>query len=141
MSKMKKRLTKKEKLARFKERHKLTKGYQKKQAIKEFNYNLKIWKLSIISRDKGICQKCNRDLSIPRENGKLPLKHPHHIISFNSVKKYLPQLVFDTKNGILLCARCHKDSPNSAHQSPLEFTLWLMKNKPEQYNYLVGFLK
>lgn len=136
-----KRLTKKEKLERFRERHKLTKVYQKKQESREFNSNLKIWKSSIISRDKGICQRCKRDLNIPKEDGKLPLKHPHHIISFNSVKKYFPQLMFDTNNGILLCARCHKDSPSSAHQSPLEFTYWLMKNRPEQYNYLSGFLK
>jgi len=134
-------LTKKEKLERFKERHKLTQVYQKKQAVREFNRNLKIWKLSIISRDKGICQRCNRNLNILKENGKLPMKHPHHIISFNSVKSYFPQLVFDTQNGILLCARCHKDSPSSAHQSPLEFTFWLMKNKPEQYDYLTKFLK
>ncbi len=136
-----KKLTKKEKLERFKERHKLTKSYQNKQAIKEFNNKLKIWKLSIIERDGGICQRCNRNLNIIKENGKFPKKNPHHIISFNSVKKYFPELIFDIKNGILLCARCHKGSPNSAHQSPLEFTLWLMKNKPEQYNYLIKFLK
>jgi hypothetical protein len=136
-----KKLTKKERLKRFKERHRLTKTYQKKQATRDFNVRLKIWKLSIIERDGGICQRCRRDLNIVKENGKFPRKHPHHIVSFNSVKRTFPQLVFDTKNGILLCARCHKDSPDSAHQSPLEFTLWLMENKSEQYNYLVEFLK
>jgi hypothetical protein len=136
-----KKLTKKEKLKRFKERHKLTKSYQKQQAAKEFRNQLRLWKSSIIERDKGICQRCNRDLNILKEDGKLPRKHPHHIISFNSVKRTFPQLIFDIRNGILLCARCHKDSPNSAHQSPLEFTLWLMENKSEQYNYLAGFLK
>jgi hypothetical protein len=136
-----KKLTKKERLKRFKERHRLTKSYKKEQAAKEFNARLKIWKLSILERDAGICQRCHRDLNIVKENGKFPRKHPHHIISFNSVKRTFPQLVFDTKNGILLCARCHKDSPNSAHQSPLEFTLWFMENRSEQYNYLVGFLK
>ena len=136
-----KKLTKKERLKRFKERHRLTKSYKKQQAAKEFNARLKIWKLSIIERDGGICQRCRRDLNIIKENGKFPRKHPHHVISFNSVKRTFPALVFDTKNGILLCARCHKDSPDSAHQSPLEFSLWFIENRPEQYNYLVEFLK
>jgi hypothetical protein len=44
-------------------------------------------------------------------------------------------------NGILLCSYCHKFAPDSPHQGSLEFILWLMKNKKEQYDYLMEKLE
>jgi predicted HNH restriction endonuclease len=64
----------------------------------------------------------------------------HHIISLQNVKRKYPDLLQDIQNGILLCAFCHKFSPESPHQSALEWILWLQENKPEQYEYLKNYL-
>ena len=66
--------------------------------------------------------------------------HPHHIISELRVKRNFKDLISDMNNGILLCYYCHKASPGSAHQGPLEFFIWFKKNKKRQYDYLVNYL-
>lgn len=118
MSKLNKKLTKKE--IRRKEKKRLKKGFKEK---------LEKWKEDVILRDICECQKCGRNLTNQQ-------KHPHHIISFQSIKRKYPLLLEDLNNGILLCAYCHKWAPDSPHQGGFEFSLWLKINKPKQYEYL-----
>lgn len=97
------------------------------------------WKNEI--KKANFCEKCGVDFRILKANGKVRYKHPHHIISEGAVRETYKELIDDLKNGILLCARCHKLSNDSAHEGGFEFTFWLAKNKPEQYNYLKSFLE
>lgn len=137
---MNKRLTKKEKLLRKRQRHKLSKVYLKKQQKKEFYEKLKVWRQKIIERDNYSCQKCCEDLNKIDAEGFSSQKDVHHVISLSSCKKNYPDLLFDINNGLLLCPRCHKIAPDSAHQSPIEFAIWFKTFRPVQYNYLVNFI-
>lgn len=59
------------------------------------SYKYKLWKKSVLERDKHICQKCGN------KNNLIV----HHIKHFNSNK----ELRFDINNGITLCQECHKE--------------------------------
>jgi hypothetical protein len=112
----------------------ILKKREKKLKKREFREKLEKWKLAIIERDTKHCQKCGKMLIARRK------QHPHHIISLQQVKRKYPELLEDLMNGILLCGYCHKFSPDSPHQGGFEFTMWLMVNKPAQYNYLRDFI-
>jgi hypothetical protein len=135
-----KKLTKKQKL----ENHKQTKGYLKDQTKQkeksEFNQKIKLWGKAVILRDNCFCQKCGKNLNELNIKGKPRRKHPHHIISLESVKEKYPGLLEDINNGVLLCYKCHKSSPDSAHQGGFEFVNWLKEEKYEQYEYLMSYL-
>jgi hypothetical protein len=68
----------------------------------------KLWSLHILSRDK-VCRCC----------GKLPAKHPHHLIS----RRYHSTRFIPT-NGVGLCVKCHF----MAHQNPIAFHAWMVDN-------------
>lgn len=106
---------------------------------KELKHRIELWKDTI--KNANFCEKCNVDFRIPKVNGELRKKHPHHIISEGAVLETYHDLIDDVKNGILLCARCHKLANDSAHEGALEFIYWLMNNKKEQYDYLIEYLK
>jgi 5-methylcytosine-specific restriction endonuclease McrA len=111
----------------------IQKRYKKAQK-RILKQTLEAWRQKVIARDLGTCQVCLKVLSNQPKN-------VHHIISLQSVKRKYPILLSDVQNGILLCSFCHKFAPNSPHQSGFEFTMFLMKHKPEQYFYLLEFLK
>lgn len=119
---------------------KMVEFHKKKNKIDKQLINKRItdWKNTI--KQGNLCEKCGADFSIINKKGKLPLKHPHHLVSECAVRFNYPELINDLKNGILLCSRCHKLAPDSAHEGALEFILWLEKNKPEQYLYLKNYL-
>lgn len=119
---------------------KMIEFHKKKKKIdkQQLNTRIKVWKNIIKQGD--FCEKCNTDFRIPKENGKIKLKHPHHIITEYAVRHKYPELIDDLKNGILLCSGCHDMFSDSAHQGALEFILWLEKSKPEQYLYLKNYL-
>jgi len=60
------------------------------------------------------------------------IMNAHHIIP----KRGYPNLRWDVKNGICLCAADHKFAKTSAHNNGVWFTLWLEKNRPETLAYL-----
>lgn len=55
----------------------------------------KIWKKSVLERDKYTCQKCGNKSNLI----------VHHIKPFASNK----ELRFDISNGVTLCQKCHKE--------------------------------
>lgn len=120
------------------EKKKLTaKQIKRKEKLikkKEFLNTLFIWKQQIFERDGNRCQKC--ELPIIKNRNK----HAHHIIALQAVMRKYQNLLSNINNGILLCPYCHKFASHSPHQGGFEFTLWLEKNKPEQYNYLKKYL-
>ena len=57
----------------------------------------------------------------------------HHLIS-----RYVVCLRHNINNGLLTCPSCHKYSKRlSAHGASIMFTLWLQKNRPEQFAWVV----
>ena len=112
----------------------LLKKREKRKLKKEFKSKLSKCKNKIIERDNYHCQKCNKDLSSQ-------MKHVHHIVSLQSVKRMHPELLEDTLNGILLCSYCHKFAPDSPHQGGFEFVEFFKNKFPDRYEYLINKLK
>ena len=125
-------------MTRKRKKKKITKAVlqkrEKRLLKRELKNKLEKWKLAVVERDRGLCQKCLKSLP-ERKN-----QNVHHIISFQSIKRKFPQLLEDIMNGILLCSFCHKWANDSPHQGGFEFTFWLENNKPAQYLYLKDFL-
>jgi len=82
----------------------------------------KAWANAVKDRDGRRCVIC----------GKTERLNAHHII---------PREIHETKhdilNGLSLCPNHHFFSRTiSAHNNPLGLILWLIKNRPEQFDYL-----
>jgi ubiquitin C-terminal hydrolase len=92
---------------------------------------LEDWKFQVCGRDKWACAKCKKSMK-----GEKYL-NVHHILP--DVTKYASTRT-DINNGILLCAYCHRFSPDSPHTNALEFSRWLMHARSYQYVYLVTHL-
>lgn len=72
-----------------------------------------------ITRKKGICEKCSRT----NETNQM---HGSHILStgaYPGMSAYLGNL-------LCLCASCHKKSPNSWHNEPLQNNDWFEQKWP-----------
>ena len=59
--------------------------------------SLEEWKKAVKQRDKYTCQRCGMALT-PRQ------AHAHHKMP----RWFMPELQYDTDNGITLCNQCHK---------------------------------
>lgn len=105
---------------------------EKRKAKREYNLKLKQFKEDVIKRDNSTCCICGKVLTKPAS------KHVHHILPNCPKYKYLST---NPINGILLCPYCHKFSPNSVHQNSLFMGIWLQKNRPEQYQFLINELE
>ena len=93
-----------------------------------------LWRNSVYERDNWTCQLCGTSY---KDKPNFAGLQPMHVFS----KENYPQLRYDKNNGVSGCFYCHKNSPQSPHLDGFVFTHWLMKNKPEQYNYLITFLE
>jgi len=63
------------------------------------SYEARKWRMLVFLRDNFTCQFCHQ------KGGKL---ETHHIKAWNR----FPQLRFNINNGIALCEKCHKLTPN-----------------------------
>lgn len=88
----------------------------KKSEIKKLD---KVWSEKI--RSKGACEVCHKTTSL----------NAHHIIGRRN-----RSVRWDLRNGVCLCAGCHKFSKLSAHQDPEWFHDWLKENRNEDLDYL-----
>ena len=79
----------------------------------------KLW--SELIRLKVNCEICSK-----------PANNPHHVIGRRNLT-----LRHDPRNGVLLCALHHTFGRESAHQDPVWFIYWMMKNRRKDYNYLM----
>ena len=89
------------------------------------------WRNKIYERDDWTCQVCG---TCYKDNVKG--LNPMHILS----KENYPQFRFDIMNGLTGCFYCHQNSKLSPHLDGFVFVHWLIKNKPEQYQYLINLL-
>lgn len=82
----------------------------------------KEWAIAVKERDVG-CVICS----------ETHLLNAHHIIP-----KDIKETRYDITNGISLCPSHHRFSRIlSAHQNPLAFFKWMLKNRQMQLNYLL----
>ena len=79
------------------------------------------WAIAVKERDNYTCQIC----------GGTEYLNSHHVVD-----KKFKEFKWDVKNGITLCAGCHKFKFLSAHLNPLWFVLWFAKKNPERYMFL-----
>jgi hypothetical protein len=61
----------------------------------------KLWRKSVFTRDKYVCQKCK----IKSGMGKAIILHPHHIKNWSSCEELRTLL----ENGITFCQQCHRE--------------------------------
>ena len=81
-----------------------------------------MWSIKVRNTYDNKCVICGSDKFI----------NAHHIESRKN-----SALRFDIKNGVALCPKCHKFGINSAHNSPIWFHQWLLKNTPETIGYIL----
>jgi hypothetical protein len=79
----------------------------------------RLW--SEIIRSKGKCEVCG-----------LERVQSHHIIGRRNLT-----LRYELRNGVALCPLHHTLGIESAHQDPLWFQDWMMKNRRSDLNYLL----
>ena len=102
---------------------KLTKKQIKAQEKKEVNKKFKEWSTLVKNRDNNKCVICE-------ETNRL---NAHHIIG-----RYNKELRFDINNGISLCPYHHMFCKEiSGHKNAFMLAIWLMKNRPKQFKYLI----
>jgi hypothetical protein len=102
---------------------------QTTNARKSIKEQHRIWREAVFKRDNWTCQVCGTSYKDYPNNAGF---HPMHILS----KENYPGLRFDVNNGVSGCYYCHKNGPISSHHDGFIFSIWLEKNKPEQYEYL-----
>ena len=107
------------------------KKLEKKTTIRNRLMRLWVEKVRILHGDK--CAICGREYGDVDAAGKTCFLNAHHIDSRNTN----PRLRWDALNGILLCPKHHKFSKNSAHKGSIWFISWLMKNRWNQYVYIM----
>lgn len=94
----------------------------RKLEIKERKRKDREWSMAVKLRDNWCCVICGN-------KNKL---NSHHIIP-----REIKELRHDLMNGISLCPNHHNFSRVcSPHNNSFVFYLWLLRNRPEQYNYL-----
>lgn len=89
-----------------------------------------LWSLNV--RKNGVCEHCGVQNKSIKPNGKPVILHAHHIISRQN-----KALAWDVKNGICLCAFCHKFSQIGPHQGGIIFAEWFRNKYPDIHEYLL----
>ena len=83
----------------------------------------KAWREIVFILAKGCCEVC----------GSKEYPNAHHIFPRNiSIYRH------EYMNGILLCPSDHKyNFKFSAHKNPMRFAIWLIKNQPKRWEWLL----
>lgn len=115
---------------------KITKTKLKKLEKREINKKFREWGRLVRERDGDRCAICSLKNGEQYINklGKVCIVriNAHHIIV-----REIKELRFDVMNGISLCSTHHEFSREiSPHSNAFPFFIWLMRNRPEQFEYL-----
>lgn len=108
------------------------KKLEKKTTIRNRLMRLWVEKVRLLHGDR--CAICGRAYGDVNGAGKTCFLNAHHIDSRHTNAR----LRWDALNGILLCPKHHKFSKNSAHKGSIWFITWLMKNRWNQYVYIMS---
>ena len=105
---------------------KLTKKQIKRAEKRAINKQFKEWSHTVKVRDGFKCVVCESNQYL----------NSHHLISRKN-----KELRFDIDNGLTLCAKHHLfDMEISAHKNSFPLIIWLMINRPEQFNKLKNYI-
>ena len=110
-----------------------SKGSKRSRLSKLLRKALSLWTKCVKERDGYTCQLCGARNGELNANGKPTIINAHHIIS-----RRCKALRLDVRNGITLCAGCHKFSPLGPHRGMLIFSEWLRKERPGLTEYLLS---
>ena len=96
----------------------------------------KLWSEKVREKSNHTCEWCNKKIGDKGEGGNpITAMNAHHLQSRKN--KYNP-LKWDIRNSVCVCPNHHKFSCNeSFHNSPVVTINWLMKNRPERFNYVL----
>jgi len=96
----------------------------------------KLWSEKVRLAAQNTCEYCGRKVGdIDSEGNKLIKVDAHHI---QSRKVSGNPLKWDIRNAVCVCPLHHKFSCNeSFHRGPAITINWLIKNRPERFNYIV----
>lgn len=94
-----------------------------------------LWSLAVRERADHSCEYCGIKKGTLNKNDKPTKIDAHHLMNRDVSGS---PLKFDIRNGIALCPRCHKWSPNDAfHSNPITTVSWLIKNNDPRYNFVL----
>lgn len=113
---------------------------KKLESIPKINRRLfKLWSEIIRGRTGYSCEYCGVKRGEKNKDGKPVKIDAHHLM--NRDVRNCP-LKFSISNGVSVCAKCHKFSPdNSFHMNPVVTIDWLIKNSPERFNFVLNNFK
>lgn len=95
---------------------------------------MRLWTSKVHNIYNGKCAICGKvHGEVDPKTGKPSYMNAHHI----EPRATCAALRYDPMNGILLCPSCHKFGRNSAHKGTIWFITWLMKNRRDQYEYIL----
>ena len=109
------------------------KGDKRARTAKLLRKALKLWAKCVKERDGHVCQLCGARDGELNDHGKPVILNAHHLVG-----RRCRALRLDLKNGLTLCAACHKFSSLGPHKGPLIFGEWLRKARPGLTEYLVA---
>jgi hypothetical protein len=109
---------------------------KKLDSIPKINRRLfKLWSEAVRKRAGYKCEFCGIERGSIGENGKKIKVDAHHLMSRNVSDS---PMKFEILNGISLCPKHHKFSPDSSfHMNPVMTMDWLQKNIPERFKYVL----
>ena len=95
-----------------------------------------LWTKCVKERDNHTCQLCGARDGELNANGKPTIINAHHVIG-----RRCKALRFDVRNGLALCAGCHRFSPVGPHRGMVVFGEWLRKERPGLTEYLLSHIE
>lgn len=111
---------------------KITKAILKKREERLIKKQNKLkWKdlqQQLLKRDDYRCVFCGKLVNLK------------HFQSCHIIPEEFIETRYDLNNLLLACFYHHKVGKYSMHNHPLWFTLWLQKNRPEKYEYLIKYI-
>ena len=114
-----------------------TKKEKKKKAesIPKINRRLfKLWSEAVRERANATCEYCGVKKGDISEKGATIKIDAHHLMNRNITNC---PLKFDIRNGIAVCSKCHKFSPdNSFHLNPVVTIRWMEKNNKDRIDFV-----
>jgi len=96
----------------------------------------KLWSEKARTNCNNTCEFCGRKVGDIGEDGKKLSKVDAHHLQSRKIRNN--PLKWDLRNAVVACPLHHKFSCNSSfHRGPVVTINWLMKNRPEKFNYIL----
>ena len=126
---MKKKLTPKQ-IERIEKKKAIRKAKIEVNKLEKSKY--KEWARIIKERANYVCQICGADL----KDAKPTNCQAMHLLS----KENWKELMYEPRNGLLGCYRCHNINERSSHHDGIVFSFIIAEKYPEQFEFLKNFL-